>query len=112
MLQTGWIEGPFEPQSAERFLAELVGARWVVARTEAGDVPALAFVAWTKGPRYAGILDDEKIATYIAHACGHTGPGAEYLRETAAKCAELGIEDEHLFRIETLVARHLSDAAR
>ena len=30
--QTGWIEAPFEPQSAERFLVELVGARWIEAR--------------------------------------------------------------------------------
>ena len=84
-------------------------ARWVTARTEAGPVPALAFVAWTDGPRYAGILEDEEIASRIARACGHVGPGAEYLLETAAKCAELGIEDEHLFRIEALVARELSE---
>jgi cation transport protein ChaC len=87
-------------------------ARWVTARAEAGDVPALAFVAWTGGPRYAGELDDEEIATHIAQACGHIGPGAEYLLETAAKCAELGIEDEHLFRIEALVAQYLSGAAK
>jgi glutathione-specific gamma-glutamylcyclotransferase len=83
-------------------------ARWVTAQTEAGPVPALAFVAWTGGPRYAGELADEEIAAKIASACGHVGPGAEYLLETAAKCAELGIEDEHLFRIEALVARHLA----
>ena len=87
-------------------------ARWVAARTEAGIVPALAFVAWTDGPRYAGELGDEEIAAKIAGACGHVGPGAEYLLETAAKCAELGIEDEHLFRIEALVARHLAEVSK
>jgi len=30
--QAGSIEEPFEPQSAERFLVELVGARWIEAR--------------------------------------------------------------------------------
>lgn len=83
-------------------------ARWVTAQTEAGSVPALAFVAWTDGPRYAGEMADEEIAARIASACGNVGPGAEYLLETAAKCAELGIEDEHLFRIEGLVAQHLA----
>jgi cation transport protein ChaC len=83
-------------------------ARWVTAQTEAGPVPALAFVAWTEGPRYAGKLSDEETAARIATACGHVGPGAEYLFETAAKCAELGIEDEHLFRIEGLVAQYLA----
>jgi cation transport protein ChaC len=87
-------------------------ACWVTAQTEAGPVPALAFLAWTDGPRYAGILGDEEIATRIASACGHVGPGAEYLLETAAKCAELGIEDEHLLRIETLVARQLAELTR
>lgn len=87
-------------------------ARWVTAQTGAGPVPALAFVAWTDGPRYAGELSDEETAARIATACGHVGPGAEYLLETAAKCGELGIEDEHLFRIESLVARHLAGAMK
>lgn len=86
-------------------------ARWVAARTPVGVVPALAFVAWTEGPRYAGVLGEEEIAVRIASACGHVGPGAEYLRETAAKCAELGIEDDHVFRIEGLVASHLASGA-
>ena len=87
-------------------------ARWVEARTEQGIVPALTFVAWTDGPRYAGLLTEEDIATHIAGACGHVGPGAEYLLETAVKCAELGIEDDHVFRIEALVAQHLAGTSR
>jgi glutathione-specific gamma-glutamylcyclotransferase len=87
-------------------------ARWVSARTAEGIVPALAFVAWTEGPRYAGVLDEEEIAARIASACGHVGPGADYLRETADKCAELGIEDEHIFRIETMVARRLTGVSQ
>ena len=57
-------------------------------------------------------LDEEEIAARIASACGHVGPGADYLRETAGKCAELGIDDDHLFRIEAIVARRLTGASQ
>jgi hypothetical protein len=30
--QADWMEAPFAPRSAERFLVELVGTRWIEAR--------------------------------------------------------------------------------
>ena len=107
-LEGGDLKARFAPIWKREMIAYGYEARWVEASTEQGPVPALAFVAWKEGPRYAGSLGDEEIASAIASACGHVGPGAEYLLETAAKCAELGIEDEHLFRIEALVARRLA----
>jgi cation transport protein ChaC len=109
-LEGGDVSERLAPIWKREMIAYGYEARWVTAQTETGPVPALAFVAWTGGPRYAGELADEEIAARIASACGHVGPGAEYLFETAAKCAELGIEDEHLFRIESLVAQHLAGA--
>lgn len=111
-LEGSEIRERFAPIWKREMIAYGYEARWVTARTDVGLVPALAFVAWVDGPRYAGILEDEDIASRIARACGHIGPGAEYLFETAAKCAELGVEDDYLFRIEALVARHLSESTR
>lgn len=111
-LEGGDVRERFAPIWKREMIAYGYEARWVTARTDAGSVPALAFVAWQEGPRYAGTLEDDEIASRIARACGHVGPGAEYLLETADKCAELGIEDEHLSRIENLVARHLSEATK
>ncbi|ACA20079.1 ChaC family protein [Methylobacterium sp. 4-46] len=87
-------------------------ARWLAARTEAGTVPALAFVANRAGERYAGRLGEEAIAARIAAACGHLGPNAEYLLNTAASCAALGLRDRHLERLQALVAARLEAAAR
>ena len=50
----------------------------------------------------------DEIAAMIAAACGHLGPSAEYLLRTAQACAELGIRDRHLMRLQALVAERLS----
>ena len=48
---------------------------------------------------------------FIAGACGHIGPNAEYLLETVTRCEELGIHDPGLWRLQELVARRLREAA-
>ena len=83
-------------------------ARTVRAETAAGPVKALAFVANRGGERYAGRLTEAEIAGYIAQACGQSGPSAEYLLETVARCEELGIRDPGLWRLQRLVAGHLA----
>ena len=85
--------------------------RWVTAKTDANPVLAIAFIAYREGDRYAGRLTDEAIADRIAAACGHVGPSAEYLLETAARCEELGIHDRHLWRMQALVADRLQKGA-
>jgi cation transport protein ChaC len=81
--------------------------RWLRLKTVGGPVRALGFVINHQSPRYAGALPDETIARYIATACGHIGPSAEYLLETARACAALGIEDRMLARLQRLVAANL-----
>ena len=83
--------------------------RWVRVATAAGPVEALTFVANRQGVRYAGRLDDARIAAYIASASGHVGPSAEYLLETVARCEALGIRDRHLWRLQALVAAQLAE---
>lgn len=82
--------------------------RWVMARTAAGIVPALTFIAHRESERYAGRLGDVEIADRLASACGHMGPSAEYLFATAARCEELGIRDAHLWRLQAMVAERLA----
>jgi glutathione-specific gamma-glutamylcyclotransferase len=82
--------------------------RWVAAQTPEGPVAALAFVADRAGGRYAGRITEAEAAARIAAACGHIGPNAEYLLNTAAACAELGLRDRHLESLQRMVAAHLS----
>ena len=92
---------------------ELIGngyrPRWVTAHTEHGPIPAVAFVANRKNAeRYTGRLPDEVVARYIAKACGEGGSGAEYLLETVLALDALRLRDSRLWRLQRLVAGHLS----
>ncbi|GEO97928.1 hypothetical protein GCM10007887_13570 [Methylobacterium haplocladii] len=86
-------------------------ARWVAVATDRGPVTALTFVANHASDRYTGRLDEAAIADRIATGCGHLGPSAEYLLHTVAACAELGIHDPHLWRLQALVAERLEVCA-
>lgn len=79
----------------------------VTAATDGGPVKALTFVANRAGERYAGLIAEAEVAAYISQACGANGPSAEYLRETVARCAELGIYDKALWRLQRMVAERL-----
>jgi cation transport protein ChaC len=81
--------------------------RWVNARTDAGPVRALTFVINRGGERYAGRLSDADTARHIASACGSTGSCAEYLRRTVRSLEKLKLRDQHLERLETLVATEM-----
>jgi len=82
-------------------------ARWLTAETETGRIKTLAFVANHGGERYAGRLPHETVARHIADACGHAGPGAEYLCEAVLRLEELGIHDRALWDLQALVAERL-----
>ena len=87
-------------------------ARWVTAHTEAGpDIPALAFVAWTDGPRYAGELDDEEIATSIAEACGHTDPARNTFSKRQPNVLNSALKTNISFALRPWLQRILSGAA-
>lgn len=81
--------------------------RWVAVETGAGPVTALTFVVNRASDRYTGRLTDEAIADHIATGAGHLGPSADYLLRTAEACAEAGILDAHLWRLQHLVAERL-----
>lgn len=78
--------------------------RWVQARTSAGIVPALTFVAHRGGRRYADVMEADRVAGIIARACGSKGPGASYLLETVLRCRALGIHDRYLWDLQRRVA--------
>lgn len=110
------IDGPdLRTKLAEIWEREMIAygyrAHWVEAGTDRGPVRALAFVANHAGDRYAGRLPDDAVASCLASACGHVGPGAEYLMDAVLHCEALGIHDRRLWRLQTLVAERLTAAA-
>lgn len=75
---------------------------WVSARTHTQTLPAIAFVINRAHSRYAGRLSDDRVAHHIATAEGPMGACRDYLFETVAHLAELGIRDR---RLEAMAAR-------
>lgn len=70
-------------------------------------VQALAYVVARDHVQYARGLPLDRQAEIIARAHGDRGPNAEYLFNTVAHLAELGIRDPELETLGRDVARHL-----
>jgi cation transport protein ChaC len=86
-------------------------ARWLPVRTPDGPVRAVAFTINRAYERYAGRLTEEAMAAVIARASGQLGACSEYLFNTVAHLAALGIHDRPLERLRDQVARHCAAMA-
>ncbi|MEM6408689.1 MAG: gamma-glutamylcyclotransferase [Pseudomonadota bacterium] len=75
----------------------------VSLRAENGaEIKAMAYIINQDHVQYCGGISLERQAQVIAHAQGGRGPNTEYLYNTAAHLAEMGVEDADM---EWLVAR-------
>jgi cation transport protein ChaC len=72
---------------------------WVRARTGAGIVDAIAFVADSKAAGFAGDLSEAQVAEVLRTGAGFLGTCAEYLAQTTAGLEARGIHDEGLKRL-------------
>lgn len=68
------------------------------------EVTAVAYVTNRLHPQYRGGLSLDAQAAVIARAVGGMGPNVDYLTNTVASLAALGIEDAELSRLVELVA--------
>jgi cation transport protein ChaC len=76
--------------------------KWVNARLGAGlnEIDRVyTFVANARHGQYAGRLAMEETASLIRHGHGTSGSGLDYLANTVARLAELGIRDKALERV-------------
>lgn len=81
--------------------------RWIKVDTSEGPVQALAFVAASNGPAYAGKIPLPEVARVLARAAGHWGSCAQYAFRTITKLEECGIRDRNLWRIQKLMAAEI-----
>lgn len=86
-------------------------ARWVMVQTEAGALPALAPVIDRRAVNYAGRVDLETTADFLAGAAGHWGSCAEYLMNTVQHLRAAGLHDAYLWRLQEMVAARIEAAA-
>lgn len=73
--------------------------RLPVTLEDGAAVEALTYVVDRTHPQYCGGLPPERQAEVIAAAAGRRGPNPEYLDNTVAHLAALGIEDAELARL-------------
>jgi glutathione-specific gamma-glutamylcyclotransferase len=74
--------------------------KWVNARIGArGPGKVYTFAANPKNPQYAGRLDVIETAQIIRDGHGTSGSGIDYLANTVARLAELGIRDRTLEQV-------------
>jgi glutathione-specific gamma-glutamylcyclotransferase len=78
-------------------------SRWVTAHTDNGPVRAVTFVANRRYDRYAGRLDDAKIAAHLASAVGSLGSCRDYLTETVHALHAIGLRDHRMERLLRMV---------
>ncbi len=68
-----------------------------------GVVEAICYVSNRAHAQYRGGLSLEEQAEVIARSVGPMGPNAEYLHNTVAGLAALGLADPELDRLDALV---------
>jgi cation transport protein ChaC len=82
-------------------------ARWVRLTTSQGPIRALTFIINRKHPRYLPEISVEQTAALISTGCGDLGTCREYLENTIAHLAELGLRDSGLERIARALPKRL-----
>lgn len=85
--------------------------RWVTVGTERGPVRAFTFCIDRNSGRYITGLTEAQVADVLSRAVGSRGSMVEYLFNTVAHLAEMGIYDSHLWRLQELVAEKLDATA-
>ena len=70
---------------------------------EERPVPAICYVLDRTHPQYAGRLELEEQARIIAGSSGPAGTNRDYLHNTVAHLAELGVDDPELFALDRMV---------
>ena len=71
---------------------------------DARRVAAYGFVARPEHEQYASGLSAAETAAIVRGAAGSEGPATDYLENTVAQLAAMGIRDRSLLRVRDLVA--------
>ena len=80
---------------------------WVDAETEQGPIRCIAFHMEPTFPRYCAEPEIDELADILAHAVGKKGRMADYLLLTAMELERHGIHDDHIWRLQEMVAERL-----
>ena len=100
---------------AREMLTSIYCPRWLTVTVDARAVTAISFVVETADAQYAGALPTAEQAAIIAAAHGKFGSCRDYLANTVAELAVLGIDEPGLTallqEVDAIAARNTSQNA-
>ncbi len=100
---------------AREMLTSIYCPRWLTVTVDAHAVTALSFVVEKADAQYAGALPTTEQAAIIAEARGKLGSCRDYLANTVAELAVLGIDEPELTallqEVDAIAARNSSQIA-
>lgn len=104
-VEPGRVEATLAALRARELVSYAYDEALLPVRLDDGrEVAAVAYVINREHAQYRGGLSLDEQAAIIARAAGGMGPNADYLANTAASLAALGIEDAELAELAELVA--------
>ncbi len=100
---------------ARELLTTIYRPRWLTVTVEARPVTAITFVVEKSDAQYAGVLPAAEQAAIIAAAQGKLGSCRDYLANTVAELAALGIDEAWmtalLREVDAIAARNIGQNA-
>ncbi len=82
--------------------------RFVSIHTDEGKKRALTFIIKRNTPSFAEKMSDERASDIITQASGFVGPCAQYLLETERALRNVGIEDQKMTRLASMVKKKMA----
>lgn len=105
---TAYLRAREQVNGVYRATRVMVDAPGLDLEPDRHPVDALAFIAETAHPSYAGRLSVADQARLIRAATGLSGPNLDYLASTLLHLAELGIRERELERVAALAGHGLT----
>lgn len=100
------LDAQFERLWAREMPIGVYQPRWLMARTSAGTIPALAFTLSRRSPAWTGPMADDHLLDILRHAKGRFGSTLDYLLQTEQALREHGMCDREIERLVRLARRH------
>ena len=103
VAEADWAETYAYLMEREQPTETYIEARRPVRLDDGRRVLALCFLSDKHHPQWAGALSLERQGELIAGASGLSGRNVDYLRDLVAHLREMGVRDEAMERLLTLV---------
>jgi glutathione-specific gamma-glutamylcyclotransferase len=97
------VEAPVFAQLDEREKNGYLRVATEMNFADGSSAPGVTYLATADNEAYLGEASELEIAQHICRCSGPSGANSDYLLELAVALRELGLHDEHVFKIESCI---------